>query len=114
METGLLMMIAHSDLFFITFDFVPAPISSDMYVLVHSFFIIYMHVLFYAIMSLRSFDVTHDGIIEQYKGEYKLFCETIIRQWLIADQEVLKMSKLTQLLSKLIVKEDNMDLSYIR
>ena len=53
----------------------------------------------------------HDSTIERYKDGYKVFCEAVVQQRLIANQEVLRMSKLTQLLIKLINKQEEPHMS---
>lgn len=55
-----------------------------------------------------------ENIIEKYMDSYKLFCETVVHQRLTANQEVLMMSKLTQLLTKLIGKQQGVDVPSIR
>ena len=55
-----------------------------------------------------------ESTLGKYKDSYKTFCETVVQERLTTNQEVLRMSKLAQLLTKLISKQDEVDVPPIR
>ena len=49
-----------------------------------------------------------------YADSYKIFCESVVRQRLIVDQEVLKMNQLRRTFVNIVKKHEDLDASDYR